>query len=80
MVVDCFSPMTAHKRPSKLVRNNYDCYEIVRIETGNSLADNTLMYYHRTEVELGIFTPGENVEITPYHGPIIKYSSREFFF
>jgi hypothetical protein len=26
----------------------------------------------RAEVELGIFTPGENVKITPYHRPIIK--------
>jgi hypothetical protein len=31
------------------------------------------------EVELGIFTPGENVEITPYHRTTIKYSSPEFF-
>jgi hypothetical protein len=30
-------------------------------------------------VELGIFSPGENVKITPYQRPIIKYSSREFF-
>jgi hypothetical protein len=31
------------------------------------------------DVELGIFTPGENVKIMPYHRPITKYSSREFF-
>jgi hypothetical protein len=32
-----------------------------------------------SEVELNIFTLRENVKITPYHRPIIKYSSREFF-
>jgi hypothetical protein len=31
------------------------------------------------EVELDIFTPRENVKITPYHRPIIKFSSLEFF-
>jgi hypothetical protein len=32
-----------------------------------------------SEVELGIFTLEENVKITPYHKPIIKYSAREIF-
>jgi hypothetical protein len=35
--------------------------------------------YLNTKVELGIFTHGENVKITSYHRPKIKYSSREFF-
>jgi hypothetical protein len=32
------------------------------------------------EVELGIFMPGKNIKITPYHRPIIEYSCRAFFF
>jgi hypothetical protein len=37
-------------------------------------------YVSYPEVELEIFTPGENVKITPYHRPIIKYSFLENFF
>jgi hypothetical protein len=47
----------------------------------NGFRQNHIRLRFDSEVELGIFTPpGENVKITPYHRPIIKYSLREFFF
>jgi hypothetical protein len=33
----------------------------------------------QAEVEVGNFTPRENIKIMPYSKPIIKYSSRELF-
>jgi hypothetical protein len=43
------------------------------------MADGARIRYAEVELLLGIFTPGENVKMTPYHRPIIKYSSREIF-
>jgi hypothetical protein len=38
-----------------------------------------IIEYLCAKVELGFFTPSENIKIMPCHRPIIKYPSREFF-